>query len=116
MNENNRPVKDYVPQPYRRTVSAPNIKTAYDYNSLASTYLHIDGFEKGNKHFDCYLYLNATLFFITLAAYIFGIAYAKCCLFSGLNLLYKRTGPLGATLIRLNFLFLFQFSKDRAFF
>ena len=50
LNENNRPVKDYVPQPYRRTVSAPAIKTAYDYNSLASTYLHIDGFEKGSNN------------------------------------------------------------------
>ena len=48
LNENNRPVKDYVPQPYRRTVNTPALKTSYDYNSLASTYLHIDGFDKGN--------------------------------------------------------------------
>ncbi|MFM8963681.1 MAG: hypothetical protein ACKOGD_07560, partial [Sphingomonadales bacterium] len=39
LNENNRPVKDYVPQPYRRTVSMPAMKTSYDYTSLASTYL-----------------------------------------------------------------------------
>jgi hypothetical protein len=50
LNENNRPVKDYVSKPYRRSVSAPAIKTAYDYNSLASTYLHIDGFEKGSNN------------------------------------------------------------------
>jgi hypothetical protein len=61
LNENNRPVKDYVPQPYRRTVSAPNIKTAYDYNSLASTYLHIDGFEKGSN--------NAMIYTVTLQGF-----------------------------------------------
>ena len=47
LNENNTPVKDYVPQPYRRTIPLPNMKTAYDYNSLASTYLFIDGLQKG---------------------------------------------------------------------
>jgi hypothetical protein len=46
LNENNRPVKDYVAQPYRRTVSPPVLKTTYDYNSLASTYLFIDGLQK----------------------------------------------------------------------
>jgi hypothetical protein len=61
LNENNRPVKDYVPQPYRRTVSAPAIKTAYDYNSLASTYLHIDGFEKGSN--------NAMIFTVSLQGF-----------------------------------------------
>lgn len=47
LNENNRPVKDYVPQPYRRTVPMPAMKTAYDNNALASTYLFIDGLQKG---------------------------------------------------------------------
>jgi hypothetical protein len=47
LNENNKPVKDYVPQPYRRTIPMPVMKTAYDYNSLASTYLFIDGLQKG---------------------------------------------------------------------
>lgn len=61
LNENNRPVKDYVPQPYRRTVSAPALKTAYDYNSLASTYLHIDGFEKGSN--------NAMIYTVTLQGF-----------------------------------------------
>ena len=61
LNENNRPVKDYVPQPYRRTVSSPAIKTAYDYNSLASTYLHIDGFEKGSN--------NAMIYTVTLQGF-----------------------------------------------
>lgn len=61
LNENNRPVKDYVPQPYRRSVSAPAIKTAYDYNSLASTYLHIDGFEKGSN--------NAMIFTVSLQGF-----------------------------------------------
>lgn len=61
LNENNRPVKDYVPQPYRRSVSAPAIKTAYDYNSLASTYLHIDGFEKGSN--------NAMIYTVTLQGF-----------------------------------------------
>ena len=45
LNENNKPVKDYVAQPYRRTITMPVMKTAYDYNSLSSTYLFIDGFE-----------------------------------------------------------------------
>lgn len=58
LNENNRPVKDYVPQPYRRIVAAPVLKTAYDYNSLASTYLRLDGFEKGNA--------NALIYSVTL--------------------------------------------------
>ena len=61
LNENNRPVKDYVSQPYRRSVSAPAIKTAYDYNSLASTYLHIDGFEKGSN--------NAMIYTVTLQGF-----------------------------------------------
>lgn len=47
LNENNRPVKDYIAQPYRRTISMPVMKTAYDYTSLASTYLFIDGLQKG---------------------------------------------------------------------
>ena len=46
LNENNRPVKDYVAQPYRRTIAMPIMKTTYDYNSLASTYLFIDGLQK----------------------------------------------------------------------
>ncbi len=50
LNENNHPVKDYVAQPYRRTVSPPVLKTTYDYNSLASTYLKIDGLEKGSNN------------------------------------------------------------------
>ncbi|MFM7007089.1 MAG: hypothetical protein ACKOWX_07525 [Flavobacteriales bacterium] len=50
LNENNKPVKDYVPQPYRRTISMPVMKTAYDYNSLASTYLFIDGLQKGTAN------------------------------------------------------------------
>jgi hypothetical protein len=47
LNENNHPVKDYVAQPYRRTINPPVLKTSYDYNALASTYLFIDGIEKG---------------------------------------------------------------------
>jgi hypothetical protein len=50
LNENNHPVKDYVAQPYRRTVSPPVLKTSYDNNSLASTYLTIDGLEKGSNN------------------------------------------------------------------
>lgn len=50
LNENNHPVKDYVPQPYRRIVNAPTLKTSYDYNALASTYLTIDGFNKGTPN------------------------------------------------------------------
>lgn len=46
LNENTKPVKDYVPQPYRRTVPQPNVKTSYDYPSLAATYLKLDGFSK----------------------------------------------------------------------
>ncbi len=50
LNENTKPVKDYVPQPYKRTVSKPDIKTVYDYPSLASTYLKLDGFSKGTDN------------------------------------------------------------------
>lgn len=46
LNENNHPVKDYVAQPYRKNVPVPLTKTSYDYNSLASTYLFIDGLQK----------------------------------------------------------------------
>jgi hypothetical protein len=49
LNENTKPVKDYVPQPYKRTVPKPNIKTTYDYPSLASTYLKLDGYVKGQN-------------------------------------------------------------------
>ena len=50
LNENNKPVKDYVPQPVRRYVQAPVLKTSYDYNSLASTYLILDGFSRGTSN------------------------------------------------------------------
>lgn len=50
LNENNKPVKDYVPQPVRRYVQSPVMKTSYDYNSLASTYLIIDGITKGTAN------------------------------------------------------------------
>ena len=46
LNENNKPVKDYVPQPYRKTISMPLMKTNYDYNALASAHLKIDGYAK----------------------------------------------------------------------
>ncbi len=50
LNENNHPVKDYVAQPYRRNVAMPVMKTAYDNNALASTYLFIDGLQKGGAN------------------------------------------------------------------
>lgn len=50
LNESTKPVKDYVPQPYKRNVSKPDIKTIYDYPSLASTYLKLDGFSKGTDN------------------------------------------------------------------
>ena len=46
LNENTKPVHDYVAQPYRRTVAQPVLKTSYDYPSLAATYLVLDGFTK----------------------------------------------------------------------
>ncbi len=46
LNENTKPVKDYVAQPYRRTISQPVLKSSYDYPSLAATYLVMDGFTK----------------------------------------------------------------------
>jgi len=46
LNENTKPVKDYVAQPYRRTISQPVLKSSYDYPSLAATYLVLDGFTK----------------------------------------------------------------------
>ncbi len=50
LNENTKPVKDYFPQPYKRNVPKPDIKTVYDYPSLASTYLKLDGFSKGTDN------------------------------------------------------------------
>jgi hypothetical protein len=61
LNENNHPVKDYVPQPYRKTINPPVLKTSYDYNSLASTYLYIDGVEKGSN--------NALNYMVTLQGF-----------------------------------------------
>jgi hypothetical protein len=47
LNENTKPVKDYVPQPYKRNVPKPDVKTIYDYPSVAATYLKLDGYQKG---------------------------------------------------------------------
>ena len=46
LNENTKPVRDYVAQPYRRSIAQPLLKTSYDYPSLASTYLNLDGYTK----------------------------------------------------------------------
>jgi hypothetical protein len=50
LNENNKPVKDYVAQPYRKTIPMPVMKTSYDYNALASAHLKIDGYAKTNNN------------------------------------------------------------------
>ena len=50
LNENTKPVKDYVPVPYKRNVPKPDIKTTYDYPSLASTYLKLDGYSKSSNN------------------------------------------------------------------
>jgi hypothetical protein len=44
LNEDNRPVKVIPPQPYKRSVSKPKLKTSYDYPVLASTNLKLDGY------------------------------------------------------------------------
>ena len=46
LNEDTKPVKEYVSQPYKRTVPKPDVKTTYDDPSLASTYLKLDGYSK----------------------------------------------------------------------
>ena len=61
LNENNHPVKDYVASPYRRTISPPVLKTSYDYPSLASTYLRIDGYKKAD--------MNALSYTVTLQGF-----------------------------------------------
>ena len=61
LNENNRPVKDYVANPYRRTISPPVLKTSYDYPSLAATYLRIDGYKKAD--------INALSYAVTLQGF-----------------------------------------------
>jgi hypothetical protein len=48
LNEDTKPVKEYVSQPYKRTVPKPEIKTVYDYPSLAATYLKLDGYDKNS--------------------------------------------------------------------
>lgn len=45
LGENNKPVKVIPSQPYLRQVADPELKTAYDYPAVASTYLRLDGFE-----------------------------------------------------------------------
>ena len=45
LEENNKPQKQVVNQPYKRFVSEPKLKKSYDYGSLANTYLQLDGFE-----------------------------------------------------------------------
>jgi len=61
LNENNRPVKDYVGAPYRKTISPPVLKTSYDYPSLAATYLKIDGYKKAD--------MNALTYQVTLQGF-----------------------------------------------
>ncbi len=61
LNENNRPVKDYVGAPYRKTISPPVLKTSYDYPSLAATYLKIDGYKKAD--------INALTYQVTLQGF-----------------------------------------------
>ncbi len=61
LNENNRPVKDYVAAPYRKTISPPVLKTSYDYPSLAATYLKIDGYKKAD--------MNALTYQVTLQGF-----------------------------------------------
>ena len=61
LNENNRPVKDYVAAPYRKTISPPVLKTSYDYPSLAATYLKIDGYNKAD--------MNALTYLVTLQGF-----------------------------------------------
>ena len=45
LGENNKPVKVIPSQPYLRQVADPELKTSYDYPSVANTYLRLDGFE-----------------------------------------------------------------------
>lgn len=45
LGENNKPVKVIPSQPYLRQVADPELKTTYDYPSVANTYLRLDGFE-----------------------------------------------------------------------
>jgi len=46
LNENSKPVKQYVAVPSKRYLSEPKLFTVYDASTLASTYLKIDGFER----------------------------------------------------------------------
>ena len=61
LNENNKPVKEYVPQPYRKTIPKPAMKTSYDYNALASAHLKIDGYAKTQA--------NAMVYTVTLQGF-----------------------------------------------
>ena len=44
LNENNKPVLHAPSQPYLHSVEKPILQTSYDYPSLASTYLILDGY------------------------------------------------------------------------
>jgi len=46
LNENTKPVKQYVSVPSKRYVAEPKLFTVYDASTLASTYLKIDGFDR----------------------------------------------------------------------
>lgn len=44
LNENNKPVKQVPPAPYKRYVAKPVLQRSYDYSALAGTYLNLGGF------------------------------------------------------------------------
>lgn len=46
LGENNKPVKRLPPQPYKRSVPDPVLKTSYDYPVIADTYINLGGFTK----------------------------------------------------------------------
>lgn len=50
LEENNKPVKQLPPVPYRRSVQPPALQTVYDYAAVANTYFILDGYPKGPEN------------------------------------------------------------------
>ncbi|MEN9998063.1 MAG: hypothetical protein RI922_1053 [Bacteroidota bacterium] len=48
LNENNKPIKQVPPAPYKRYVAKPVLQRSYDYAALAGTYLTLGGYENSS--------------------------------------------------------------------
>lgn len=59
LGANTKPVKQSVYPPAAPYVQPPQVKQSYDYKTLASTYINLEGFERNTEH---YVAINVTLY------------------------------------------------------